>query len=67
MLYRKHPKRVPIPVVKIDNTEITSIDTFNFSGILINKNLNWKPHVDKTAGKISKSIGAINRLKNFAP
>ena len=30
MLYYKPPKRVPIPVLKIDNTEITSVDTSFF-------------------------------------
>ena len=67
MLYYKPPKKVPIPVLKIDNTEITSDDTFNCLGLLINKNLNWKPHVEKTAGKISKAIGVINRLKFVVP
>ena len=57
MLYYKPPKRVPIPVLKIDNTAITSVDTFNFLSLIINKNLNWKPYVEKTAGKISKAIG----------
>ena len=57
MLYYKPLKMVPIPVLKKDNTEITSVNTFNFLGLLINTNLNWKPHVDKTA------IGVINRLK----
>ena len=67
MLYYKPPKMVPIPVLKIDNTEITSVDTFNFLGLLINTNLNWKPHVEKTAGQISKAIGVINRLKFVVP
>ena len=67
MLYYKPPKRVAIPVLKINNTEITSLDIFNFLGLLINKNLNWKPHVEKTAGKISKAIGVINRLKFVVP
>ena len=67
MLYYKPHKRVPIPVLKIDDTEITSVDTFNFLGLLINKNLNWKPHVEKTAGKISKAIGVIKRLKFVVP
>ena len=67
MLYYKPPKRVPIPVPKIDNTEITSVDTFYFLGLLINTNLNWKPHVEKTAGQISKAIGVIKRLNNFVP
>ena len=56
MLYYKPPKRVLIPVLKIDNTEITSVDTFNLLGLLINRNLNWKPHVEKTAGKYQKLL-----------
>ena len=56
MLYYKPPQKVPIPVLKIDNTEITSVDIFNFLGLSINKKINWKPHVDKAAGKISKTI-----------
>ena len=67
MLYYKPPKRVPIPALKINSTEITSVDTFNFLGLLINTNLNWKPHVEKTAGKISKAIEVINRLKFVVP
>ena len=67
MLYYKPPKRVPILVLKINNTEITSVDTLIFLGLLINKKLNWKPHVEKTAGKISKAIGVINRLKFVVP
>ena len=67
MLYYKPPERVPIPVLKMNNTEMTSVDTFNFLGLLINKNFNWKPHVEKTAGKISTAIGVINRLKFVVP
>ena len=54
-------------VLKIDNTEITSVDTFNLLGLLIYTNLNWKPLVQKTTGKIAKAIGVINRLKFVVP
>ena len=67
MIYYRPPKKVPIPVLKIDNTEITSVDTINFLGILLNKKVNWKHHVEKTAGKLSKVIGVINRLKFVVP
>ena len=36
MLYYKPLKRVSIPVLKTDNTAITSVDTFNFSDLIIN-------------------------------
>ena len=67
MLYYKPPNRVPIPVLKIDNIEITSVDTSNFLGLLMNTNLSRKPHVEKTAVKISKAIGVIDRLKFVVP
>ena len=67
MLYYKPPKRVPIPILKMDNTGIISVGTYNLLGLLINKKLNWKSHVDKTAGKISKAIGVINKLKFVVP
>ena len=67
MLFYKPPKRVSIPSLKIDNTDIVCVNTFNSLGLLINTNLNWKPHVDKTASKISQTIGVINKLKLVLP
>ena len=56
-----------IPKLVINDIELERVQNFNFLGLTINENLNWKPHMDKIANKISKSGGVINRLKHFLP
>ena len=56
-----------IPTLKINEIEIERVKNFNFLGLTINENLNWKPHTDKISNKISKYSGIINRLKHFLP
>ena len=53
--------------MNIENTIIERVYEFNFLGLTINENLNWKSHVDKIANKISKSMGILNKLKYFLP
>ncbi len=53
--------------INIQNTIIERIYEFNFLGLTINENLNWKRHVDKIANKISKSMSILNKLKYFVP
>ena len=36
-------------------------------GVLIDKNLTWRPHIDHIASKISKIIGIIARLRHRVP
>ena len=40
-------------------------DYVKYLGILIDKNLNWKGHIDLIALKISKTIGMIAKLRHF--
>ena len=42
-------------------------DYVKYLGILIDKNLNWKAHIDQIALKISKTIGMIAKLRHFVP
>ena len=42
-------------------------DYVKFLGVLIDKNLTWRPHVDHIASKISKIIGIIARLRHHVP
>ena len=36
-------------------------------GILIDKNLSWKIHIDNVATKLSKTVGLIGKLRHFVP
>ena len=42
ILYKKINKALNIPVLKIDAIVIDSVNKFNFLGIIIYDNLNWK-------------------------
>ena len=44
-----------------------SVTKFNFLGIILDENLNWKSHVENIALKISRCNGLLNKLKNILP
>ena len=67
MVFHSAKRRITTPNIFIEGTQIEFVNKFNFLGILIDKNLNWKPHIDHISKKISKTIGVMNRLKNFLP
>ena len=51
----------------IDNTKIERVHEFNFLGLMLNENLNWKNHINKISNKVSSTIGILNKLKHFLP
>ena len=38
-----------------------------YLGLLIDKNLSWKHHIDSIATKISKNVGLIAKLRYYVP
>ena len=67
MIFFKYPKVIPWLNLKIEGNTIEQVAKFNFLGINIDQNITWKPHVTKTAIKISKVIGVLNKLKHIFP
>ena len=55
------------PHLNIHDTEIEQVSEFNFLGLTIDEHLNWRPHLDKISGKISRTVGVLNRLKRQLP
>ena len=53
--------------LKIAGNTIEQVAEFNFLGINIDQNITWKSHVTKTAIKISRVIGVLNKLKHIFP
>ena len=49
------------------NQKIDRVKIFILLGIVMNEKLDWKPHINRIAIKISKSVGILNKLKNFIP
>ncbi len=67
MIFHTPQKKVNRMQLHIENTNIDKVYEFNFLGLTINENLNWKSHIDKIANKISKSMGILNKLKQILP
>ena len=67
MIFHTTQRKVNNLELKIDNIFIERVYEFNFLGLNINENLNWKTHINKIAHKLSKSIGILNKLKHFLP
>ncbi len=62
MIFHNPQKKVDHLNIKIENTFIERFKEFDFLGLIVNENLNWKAHINKIANKISKSMGILNRL-----
>ena len=67
MVFHVAQNKVNIPRRQIAATDIEYVDNFNFLGIIIYQHINWNVHVNKIAGKISPTIGVLNKLKHTLP
>ena len=53
--------------LNLEGKQIQGICEFNFLGATIEETLNWAPHTDRIANKISRTLGVMNKLKQFLP
>ena len=51
----------------IDRMHIEQVTEFNFLGLIIDSNLNWKAHLSAIGNKISRVIGLLRKLKYIFP
>ena len=63
MIFHVPSKGIHSLTLKIDNTTIEKVDEFNFLGLNLDSNLNWKKHTEEISNKCAKMIGILNRLK----
>jgi hypothetical protein len=69
MIFHHHRKKVEedLPVLSINNVPVERVTQFNFLGIMLDVNANWKSHIDMISKKIARSIGIICKLKHYIP
>ena len=74
VIFHPYQKSVDyLPQLKIfdtDTNQYVSLEMKNYVkylGILIDKNLSWKIHIDNVATKLSKTVGLIAKLRHFVP
>ena len=65
MLFQTPQKRVPHLLFRIDRMHIRQVTEFNFLGLIIDSNLNWKAILNAISTKISRIIGLLHKLKNI--
>ena len=61
------PKRVPQLSFNIEGLHIEQGYEFNFLGLIIDANLNWKAHLNAIGTKVSRIIGLLHKLKYLFP
>ena len=67
MMFHTPQKVVPRLILKMNNIELEPITDFNFLGIIINKHLRWKSHINKIAMNIARTTGSIRSLNQVLP
>ena len=67
MVFHQPNKKVTLPVLTMNGTQIECTDNVNFLGIDLNKHMNLKSHVNIITKKISKTISILKRLKHILP
>ena len=67
MMFHVPNKDIQYLTLKIDNVIIEKVDEFNFLGLTMDTNLNWKNHSEKICNKCKKMIGILNRLRYVLP
>ena len=67
MMFHTPQKVVPRLILKMNNIELEPITDFNFLGIIINKHLRWKSHINKISINIARTTGIIRSLNQVLP
>ena len=62
-----HPNLYMFDNEKNRNVTLESKNYIKYLGVLIDKNLTWKYHINAVTAKISKTIGLISKLHHFIP
>ena len=56
-----------VPQIILNETPVERVVNFDFLGIFLNEHMTWTSHINKIANKIAKSIGILNKLKQYLP
>ena len=57
-------RKVKLISIKIKNIELGQCTSYKFLGVMSDKDLSWKPHVEYISNKISRSLGGLAILRH---
>ena len=58
---------IPKESFKINGQKLKQCKDFDFLGITIDNQLNWRSHTKKSYGKVSRTVGVMKKIKRYAP
>ena len=67
MLFHMPQRITPQLHLNIKGSPIENVNEFNFLGLTLDCNLNFKPHTKIIAARISRVIGVLHKLKYIFP
>ena len=67
MIFQMPQKKVPQLSFNIDGLQIDQVCEFNFLGLIIDADLNWKAHLNAIGTKVLRIIGLLHKLKYVFP
>ena len=59
MVFHTSNRAVKYLNLKINNTDIEHVVEFNFLSVILNSHMNWNPHINYIAIKISRIVGIL--------
>ena len=67
MVFHTPQRNVTLPDLYIHGKKLEFVQEFTFLGIILDKHLSWKPHINLVAKKISKACAILHKLKHNLP
>ena len=56
---------VKLPKLCIGSIPIKAVDSKKFLGVIFDRNLSWKPHINFVISKLNSCLGATKRARPF--
>ena len=60
-------RNVELPDVVIGGGVVNRVDTIRFLGVVFDENLKFNSHINYISGKVSRTVGLLNKLKHYVP
>ena len=55
------------PLLSIFDTDINSVTSFKYLGVMLSSTFTWSDHVEYISSKVNKNLGLLRRIKYYLP
>lgn len=57
-------RNIPPLSIRLHDKELDECNTYKYLGVIFDKDLNWKSHIEYISGKISHAVGCLAKLRH---